>query len=275
MLYFVPVPIGNLGDITLRGLEILKKSEVVFCEDSRVTGQLFRLLEIENKPRFVNLTKSHKFNERQVLEVFEKLEKVGCHSEQSEESVGAKQYDRVVLETKQKNTSPTIADTPQEGDSSYHIKIDEIALENEFVVSVVTDAGTPGISDPGYEIIKLAQEKGLAYTVLPGPAALIPAVVSSGLVSKEFTFFGFLPTKKGRQKAWKKIAASEFPVVLYESNHRISKFVGECKEYLEPEKKICICREISKKFEEVWVGCVGDFEDLEIKEKGEFVVVIG
>lgn len=239
MLYFVPTPIGNLGDITLRALEVLKKANVVLCEDGRVTSQLFRLLKIENKPRFVNLIKAHIFNEKEVLEVFENLEKTG--------------FDNCDYSF-------------QQGDEN---------LENEFVVAVVTDAGTPGISDPGFEVIKLAQQNGVAYTTLPGATAVTPAVVNSGLVGKEFLFLGFLPIKKGRQKLWQKIVESEYPVILYESNHRIGRFIKEAGEYLDQDRKVCFCREISKKFEQIWVGSVAELVDLKIKEKGEFVVVVG
>jgi 16S rRNA (cytidine1402-2'-O)-methyltransferase len=148
-------------------------------------------------------------------------------------------------------------------------------LKTEQITLLVTDAGTPGISDPGFEILQMALEKGLKFEVLPGANGIIPAVVTSGIVSKEFLFLGFLPIKKGRQTAWQKIAISEYPVVIYESVHRIEKFITESKEYLEPNRKITICKDLSKLFENIWRGSIADLESYKPTLKGEFVVVIG
>lgn len=217
MLYIVPTPVGNLEDITLRAINILSKVEVIICEDSRKTRELLRLLNINNKPKFVDYMKNHNINLSKIEEVLEFEDK-------------------------------------------------DIAF--------VTDAGTPGISDPGILLIRLLQQKKIEYTVLPGATALIPAVVASGLVTKDFVFVGFLPTKKGRQSAWQMIVDSQIPVVLYESVHRISKMIEEAQIYLSPTRKVCICKELSKKFEEVRILQVNELSKLEMNFKGEFVVVI-
>jgi 16S rRNA (cytidine1402-2'-O)-methyltransferase len=217
MIYFVPTPVGNLEDITLRSLNLLKTCDFVFCEDWKISSNLFRLLEIENKPNFVDLIKNNALN----------------------------------------------------------YKIEETLKNNlEANICIITDAGTPGISDPGFEVIRICQKLDLKYTVLPGATAFVPAIVASGLVSKEFWYIGFLPLKKGRQALWKKIAQSEIPVILYESVHRIAKTILEINQHLGPNTQICIGREISKKFETYYFGNPEQIANLEIVEKGEFVVVI-
>lgn len=142
------------------------------------------------------------------------------------------------------------------------------------VIAIVTDAGTPGISDPAFEIIELLQELKLDYTILPGATACIPAIVTSNLVSKEFIFLGFLPLKKGRQTAWKQIAESKYPVVIYESCHRIIKLIEEMQINLQPQAKVSISQEISKKHENTWIGCVGELSCYNTQECGEFVIII-
>jgi len=141
-------------------------------------------------------------------------------------------------------------------------------------ILVVTDAGTPGLSDPGREIIQYLQENGYEYSVLPGANALVPAVVASGLVPKEFLFKGFLPIKKGRKAQLTSISESKVPVVLYESVHRIEKLLVELQGYLNPESAIFIHREISKQYETMWSGTISDLSNIELKKKGEFVVVV-
>ncbi len=145
----------------------------------------------------------------------------------------------------------------------------------DFTALLMTDSGTPGISDPAFEVVKLAQELGLKYSTLPGPTALIPAVVNSGLVFKSFWFVGFLPLKKGRQKLWQRIKISPEPVVIYESVHRLDKFLTEVQTYLEPHRFISFSREVSKLHEEIWTGKAADLIEKQIKAKGEFVWVIG
>jgi len=220
MLYFVPVPVGNLGDITLRGLEILEAVEIILAEDGQKTSQLLQLLKIKNKPQIFSLTSYHKFN-------FKKVE--------------------TVLTT---------------------IKNQQIS------VAVCSDSGMPGISDPGTEVVKMAQKMQINYTVLPGSSSLLPAVVASGLSFKEFKFLGFLPIKKGRQKVWQKIKESTETVVLFESKHRLNKMLTEIKTILEPDRKVFIAKEISKKNEKYYDFVAQNAEKIEIDLRGEFVIVI-
>jgi len=149
-----------------------------------------------------------------------------------------------------------------------------LKLSLDWTVCVCTDAGTPGISDPGREVVKMAQDLQIPYTVLPGATSIIPAVVSSGFVKKEFLFLGFLPIKKGRKTAWESINKAKQPVCLLESVHRIQKWIEEAKIYLHPTQKICICREISKQFETIWLGKTSDLDEIKLVEKGEFVIII-
>ncbi len=231
MLYLVPTPLGNLEDITLRALRLLKEADTIITEDSRMTRKLMNLLEIANKPAFVDIIRNHNLNWSKVQDTLK--------------------------EVKQNQ-----------------IKIELNPETKELVVLLVTDAGTPGVSDPGIEIIRLAQEMEVKYTVLPGPSALVPAVVASGLVSKEFVFLGFLPIKKGRQSLWQEIIRSQYPIVVYESVHRIEKFLAESKEHLQADRKICICNDLSKKFEQIWVGKIANLQEFQLVTKGEFVIVI-
>lgn len=149
-------------------------------------------------------------------------------------------------------------------------------LKNNVVetVAVVSDAGMPGLSDPARQIIEYAQEHDITYTVLPGADSITTAVVASGLVHKEFVFIGFLPIKKGRAKAWKSILESQYPVVIFESVHRFNKFLSEATKYLDAETSICVCRELTKQHEQIWVGKVEMLERLEFMQKGEFVIII-
>ena len=221
MLFFVPTPIGNLQDMTLRGLEVLSQAEVLLVEDGRVTGKLFQKLEIKSKPRMVNLVRSGKFNEVQVYSVLEDL-RAGR------------------LET----------------------------------VALVSDAGSPGLSDPGFEVIRFAQEEGLDYTVLPGANALVPALVASGLVGGSFRFLGFLPVKKGRQTLLQSFRELTEPVVFYESVHRIRKTLRQLQDLLEPERKVFVARELTKQFEEYTLATLGELDPETLTEQGEFVVVL-
>lgn len=236
MLYLVPTPIGNLDDITVRTLKLFEQADVVLTEDGRQTSKLFQQLGIQNKPKFINLTKNHRFNRPAV--------------------------EKALSSSRANTDSPLLPLT--RGKNS-----------DEEIVLLLTDSGTPGISDPAFETIQLAQELDAPYSTLPGPTALIPAVVNSGLISKEFHFLGFLPIKNGRQKTWQRVATSTIPTVIYESVHRLEKFLKEAKEHLEPDRKISYSREISKLHEEVWTGTVTELSQKEITPKGEFVWVIG
>jgi 16S rRNA (cytidine1402-2'-O)-methyltransferase len=216
MITFVPTPIGNLGDITLRSIEALKNSDLILSEDPRVTAQLLKKLEIPTK----------------------KMISFGAEGE------------------------------------NYKLEIILSEYKDKQIV-IVSDAGMPGISDPGYAIVQLAQQNSIQYTFLPGASAGVTAAAASGLVSKEYLFIGFLPHKKGRMTEWKRIADSRVPVVLYESVHRIIKAISEIKEYLSVDREIFIAREMTKVFETYWRGKVSNLQEYQLVEKGEFVIVIG
>lgn len=220
MLYIIPTPVGNLEDITLRAIRLLSDSQIILCEDGRVTSKLLTLLKIDNKPRYVNITQNQKFRYNTIKSILEE--------------------------------------------------------NNNQDLLLVSDAGTPGISDPAFQIIKLAQEIGIKYTVLPGATAMVPAIVASGLAPKEFIFQGFLPIKKGRIKKWEEIKVALYPTVIYESVHRIEKTLNEIKEIFDPTTPISISKEISKSNEMVWTGVVSELVSYieDTKLKGEFVIVL-
>jgi len=220
MLYFVPTPIGNIEDITLRAIRLLKECQLIICEDSRQIRKLLQLLEIPNRPQMVDITYHHRFN-------YVKIKKA-------------------LLKSKDKG----------------------------FMVLVVSDSGTPCISDPGNQIVRMAKELWLNFRVLPGATALIPAVVASGFLTKEFVFLGFLPAKKGRNKALQVLQSFKFPVVLYESIHRLPKLQQEVGQFAEDCFEICVCQELTKKFEAIWVGSPSRFASQQFVQKGELVIVL-
>lgn len=148
--------------------------------------------------------------------------------------------------------------------------IDELLSGKE--VAVVTDAGTPGISDPGEILIKAAIENGIEVIPIPGVSAAITALSISGLNTDEFVFVGFLPHKKGRQTKLKEIALEKRTIILYESPYRIKKLLGELLEFV-GDREVAVCRELTKKFEEITRGKISEVSD-KIKEKGEFVVIL-
>jgi 16S rRNA (cytidine1402-2'-O)-methyltransferase len=149
-------------------------------------------------------------------------------------------------------------------------------IQNSSLVGLVSDAGTPGISDPGFLLIRSCIENQIEIECLPGPTALIPALVVSGFPTDRFIFEGFLPHKKGRQTRIQEICKEERTTVLYESPHRIHKMLVQFKEFIQPQRKIAIVREISKFYEEIWRGTIDELiqksKDHELK--GEIVVVI-
>jgi 16S rRNA (cytidine1402-2'-O)-methyltransferase len=216
-LYLVPTPIGNLGDITLRALEILKSVDLILAEDTRTTGFLLKHYAI-HKP----LQSFHNFNEHKIL---------------------AHLVERI-------NAGETMA--------------------------LVSDAGTPGISDPGFLIVRECVKAKLAVECLPGPTAFVPALVKSGLPTDRFVFEGFLPQKKGRQTMLKKLATEERTMIFYESPYRLVKTLEQFKEYFGAERKASVSRELTKIFEETVNGTLEDvllhFSSKEVK--GEIVIVI-
>ena len=191
MLYLVPTPIGNLEDITLRAIRILKEVDLILAEDTRVTRKLCEKFEI-NTP----LESFHTHNEHQKL--------------------------------------TSIADK----------------LENGIEIALVTDAGTPGISDPGYLLAREAIRREVELTCLPGPTAVIPAIVMSGIPCDKFFFEGFLPHKKGKQSRIDFLLNLDTAFVLYESPHRIIKTLHKILERAGEDRPCCVIREISKIHEE-------------------------
>lgn len=222
MIYLVPTPIGNLGDITIRGKEILGSSNTIICEDTRLTDKLLKLLEIRNSQKLVSTLYHEKFNYTQIKKILE-----------------------------------------------------QDLNEPDQIISIVSDAGTPAISDPGYEVMQLILELGLNYTVLPGATAFVPALVASGLPAHEFLFVGFLPLKKGRQTKLKYLSAlEEITIIIYESSHRIQKLIEELKQWFNPQGQVFIANDISKLHEKYWKGSVSELDIEKIGEKGEFVIVV-
>ena len=216
-LYVVPTPIGNLEDITLRAINVLKEVDFILAEDTRTTSHLLRHLGIE-KP----MHSHHKFNEHAT---------VGRVAE-------------------------------------------SIAAGRD--VALVSDAGTPGISDPGFLLVRRCVEEGIEVVTLPGPTALIPAVVQSGFPCDRFCFEGFLPQKKGRQKRIQELALEPRTLILYESPYRVVKCLEQLAEAFGAERRVAVVREITKKFEETVRGtlteAIAHFKAHE--PKGEFVIVV-
>ena len=157
-------------------------------------------------------------------------------------------------------------------------KIDKIIthLKGGDDVALISDAGTPGISDPGYVLIQAALESGIEIIPIPGASAVITALCASGLPTDKFLYLGFLPVKKGRQTLFKKIAESDYTVVFYESPHRLIKTLKQLKEYLKPNTKITIAKELTKIYETFFRGTISDIEKKlpSGKPKGEYVIMI-
>lgn len=216
-LILVPTPIGNLQDITLRAVEVLKTADIILAEDTRVSSKLLKHLEIDKK-----LVAHHKFNEHKTTAA-------------------------IVSKIEQGNT-----------------------------VALISDAGTPAISDPGFLLVRACVEKNVKVECLPGATALIPALAVSGLPTDKFVFEGFLPQKKGRQTRLKILAEEPRTIVLYESPYRLVKALGQFAEFFGPERKACVCRELSKMFEEVNRGTVTELQEYytEHPPKGEIVIVV-
>lgn len=216
-LYLVPTPIGNMEDITLRAIRILREVDLILAEDTRTTGLLLQKLEIKNK-----LHSYHNFNEHKVVQ-------------------GIVQR-----------------------------------LLNGEVMALVSDAGTPAISDPGFLLVRECLKSDVKIECLPGPTAFVPALVKSGLAVDRFTFEGFLPHKKGRQTRLKELTDEKRTMIFYESPHRIIKSLEQFTEYFGEDRLCSISREISKYYEETVNGTVKEvLEHFKNHDpKGEFVMVI-
>ncbi len=219
MLYVIATPIGNLGDITIRAIETLKKVEYLLCEDTRKTGLLLANLGIKNKAKLISF------------------------------------YDEVENQ-----------------------KIPEVVnlLKQDKEVGLITDAGTPVISDPGFKLISKCRELNLEYTAIPGASAVINGLVLSGLSSGRFAFLGFLPKKSGeRKKVLEKYINFEGAKIIYESPFRLIKLIEEIKMVIGSQVKLSVCREMTKKFEEIIVGTPDEvLKKIDSKRvRGEVVVI--
>lgn len=216
-LTLVPTPIGNLEDITLRAIRLLKECDYILAEDTRETKKLLAHFSIDKHVQSYHLN-----NEHAVL----------------------------------KNT------------------VDKIKHSNHVVL--VSDAGTPAISDPGFLLVRACIQEEIEVECLPGATAFVPALVVSGLPCETFTFCGFLPHKKGRETRIKKIAADENTTVLYESPHRLLKTLDQLITFCGPERMVSVSREISKKFEETVRGDLAKVKEhfTQHEPRGEFVMVI-
>lgn len=216
-LYLVPTPVGNLGDMTYRGVEVLKSVDLILAEDTRTSRVLMQHYGIETP-----LQSYHIFNEHQTV---------------------AGLVERLLSGT---------------------------------TIAVVTDAGTPGISDPGFLLVREAVKAGVGVECLPGATAFVPALIDSGLPCDRFVFLGFLPHKKGRQTAIKALADEERTMVVYESPYRLVRLLEELREVLGEERQVSVSREISKLHAETARGTVAEvlahFKEKDVK--GEIVVII-
>ncbi|MFN6090389.1 MAG: 16S rRNA (cytidine(1402)-2'-O)-methyltransferase [Cyclobacteriaceae bacterium] len=216
-LFLVPTPIGNLGDITIRGIEVLKQVDTILAEDTRTSGMLLRHYEI-SKP----LQSFHIFNEHKTL--------------------------------------TGLIQRMQGGES----------------MALISDAGTPGISDPGFLLVRECLKAGLKIETLPGATALIPALVNSGFPTDRFVFEGFLPHKKGKQTTLKRLAEEERTIIVYESPHRLVKTLEQMIEFFGEDRLVSVSRELTKLYEETFTGrlieVLTHFKNKEVK--GEIVLVI-
>lgn len=218
MLYLVPTPIGNLKDITLRALEVLKEVDLILAEDTRTTSHLLNHYNI-TKP----LSPYHQHNEHKVLQ----------------------HLVNQLLEGKK--------------------------------MAVVTDAGTPGISDPAFLLVRECIKVGISVECLPGATAFVPALVNSGIPANRFCFEGFLPLKKGRQTLLKQLAEEERTMIFYESPMRLVKTLEEFITYFGEDRLCSVSRELTKLFEENKRGTLGEVCDYfkEKPVKGEIVIIVG
>ena len=216
-LYLVPTPVGNLEDITLRAIRILKEVNTILAEDTRKTGILLKHYSIENR-----MQAFHQFNEHKFLQ-------------------------QIV-----------------------------VRLKNGEIIALVTDAGTPGISDPGFLLVRECIANKIEVECLPGATAFVPALVNSGLPSDRFIFEGFLPVKKGRQTKLKSISGEDCTMIFYESPNRLLKTLEQFSEFLGEERNVSVSRELTKIHEEnirgTLVEVIEYFKNKTVK--GEIVIVV-
>lgn len=217
MLYIVPTPIGNLQDITLRALDVLKQVDLILTEDTRTSSKLLQHFQVQ-KP----VSPYHQHNEHKIVQ----------HLVQQ--------------------------------------------LQSGKTMAVITDAGTPGISDPAFLLVRECIRNGVKVECLPGATAFVPALVNSGLPANRFCFEGFLPIKKGRQTLFKSLAAEERTMIFYESPVRLVKTLEEMIQYFGPERPCSVSRELSKMFEENVRGTLAEVAShfKEAGVRGEIVIVV-
>ena len=217
MLYVVPTPVGNLEDITLRALRVLKEVDLILAEDTRTSSVLLKHYDIHTP-----LKSHHKFNEHE--------------------------------------TSDDMSERIRSG----------------LNVALISDAGTPGISDPGFMLVRACVERGVEVQCLPGATAFVPALVDSGLPCDRFYFEGFLPQKKGRQTRLMKLSEQEHTMIIYESPFRLQKTLEQLSEYLGADRQASVSREISKVHEETRRGSLAELVQSfkERPAKGEIVIIV-
>ncbi len=217
ILYIVPTPVGNMEDMTLRAIRILREADVVLAEDTRTSGVLLKHFDIQQ-----HLLSHHKFNEH--------------------------------------GTSASIVERLKAGQT----------------VALISDAGTPGISDPGFFLVREAVRAGIEVQTLPGATAFVPALVSSGLPCDRFCFEGFLPQKKGRQTKLLSLVDEDRTMIFYESPYRVLKTLEQFAEVFGLDRQVSACREISKVHEESVRGTLAEViaHFKENEPRGEFVIVL-
>lgn len=218
ILYLVPTPVGNMEDMTMRAIRLLKEADVILCEDTRTSGILLKHFEIEGK----KLMAHHKFNEH--------------------------------------GTSNGVVERLKAGQT----------------ICLITDAGTPGISDPGFYLVREAVAAGITVQTLPGATAFTPALVSSGLPCDRFCFEGFLPQKKGRQTRLEELREEVRTMIYYESPRRLLKTLEQFAEVFGEERQVSVCREISKIHEESVRGTLKEVAEhfRETEPRGEIVMIL-
>lgn len=217
ILYVVPTPVGNLEDITMRALRILREADLILVEDTRTSGILLKHFDIKNR-----LCSHHKFNEHQTADAFAARMAAGE------------------------------------------------------VMALISDAGTPAISDPGFMLVRACVERGVEVQCLPGATAFVPALVASGLPCDRFVFEGFLPQKKGRATRLEQLKEESRTMIFYESPYRVVRTLEQLAQVFGEERRVSACREISKIHEESVRGTLAEVQAhfTETEPRGEFVLVV-
>ena len=220
MLYFISTPIGNLNDISLRAIDVIRSSDYLYAEDTRNTKKLLKFVNLK-----VNSKSFHEHNEHKASqEIIENLKKVK-------------------------------------------------------IVSIVSDAGTPVVSDPGYKLIQICLKENIKYTLIPGPSSVLSSLVMSGLSPDKFSFYGFIPRKAGDQNRFLETLSNDVKTsIVFESPKRIKKTLNNLQKFVGKNRKISLCKEMTKIHEDVFRGKISeiikDIENNQINLKGELVLVI-